>query len=258
MTVYNPYDGSLVSDKVHAAGSKEVDLAVTAATKAYKGAWGKIDPTDRAKAMQKFAALLRAKASNLGALDTKSMGSAITLQTMAYHVAANLFDYYAGLADKIHGEAAYPSSTGRYRIVQREPIGVCSGIGAWNVSAMLFGYKAAPALAAGNTFIYKPSEKAPLGILALGPLIKECFPSGTINILNGSGETGRLLASHMKIRQISFTGSTATGRKIQQAAAMSNLKRVSLELGGKSPTLVFEDADLELAVKKQVLPIHLR
>lgn len=200
--------------------------------------------------MQRFAALLREHAPTLGALDTECMGSAVTLQAMAYHVAANMFDYYSGLADKIHGEAAYPSSTGRYRIVQREPIGVCSGIGAWNVSAMLFGQKAAPALAAGNTFIYKPSEKAPLGVLALGPLIKQCFPPGTINILNGTGATGNLMALHMKIRQISFTGSTATGRKIQQAAALSNLKRVSLELGGKSPSLIFEDADMELAVKK--------
>lgn len=107
-----------------------------------------------------------------------------------------------------------------------------------------------PALACGNTIIYKPSEKAPLGTLALGPLIKECFPPGTINIVNGGGTTGQLLASHMGIRQIAFTGSTATGRKIQEYAARSNLKRVSLELGGKSPSVIFEDANLELAVAK--------
>lgn len=106
------------------------------------------------------------------------------------------------------------------------------------------------ALAAGNTFIYKPSEKAPLGALALGPLIKECFPPGTINIVNGGGKVGHLLASHVEIRQIAFTGSTATGRKIQEYAAKSNLKRVSLELGGKSPSLIFDDADLEVAVGK--------
>lgn len=105
-------------------------------------------------------------------------------------------------------------------------------------------------MAAGNTIIYKPSEKAPLGTLALGPLIRECFPPGVINVVNGGGKTGQLLAAHMEIRQIAFTGSTATGRKIQEAAAKSNLKRVSLELGGKSPSLIFDDANLELAVSK--------
>lgn len=107
-----------------------------------------------------------------------------------------------------------------------------------------------PALAAGNTFLYKPSEKAPLGTLALGALIKEVFPPGVINIINGGGKTGQLMAAHMEIRQIAFTGSTATGRKIQEHAAKSNLKRVSLELGGKSPSVIFDDANLELAVGK--------
>lgn len=109
-----------------------------------------------------------------------------------------------------------------------------------------------PALAAGNTFIYKPSEKAPLGALALGALCKEVFPPGTVNIINGTGKTGALMASHMDIRAIAFTGSTATGRKIQEYAAKSNLKRVSLELGGKSPSLIFDDADIEVAVSKSM------
>lgn len=98
--------------------------------------------------------------------------------------------------------------------------------------------------------VFKPSEKAPLGTLALGPLIQACFPPGTINIVNGGGKTGQLLAAHMDIRQIAFTGSTATGRKIQEYAAKSNLKRVSLELGGKSPSVIFDDADLQLAAAK--------
>ncbi|ETN41002.1 uncharacterized protein HMPREF1541_02934 [Cyphellophora europaea CBS 101466] len=252
LSVHNPHDDSLVSDKIHAAGPEDVDAAVKAAHKAFKGDWGRKDPTDRAKAMLKFADLIREKAGEIAALETKAMGSAVATQTMGYNVGADLFTYYAGLADKIHGEAAYPSSAGKYKIIQREPIGVCAGIGAWNVSAVLFAWKAAPALAAGNTVIYKPSEKAPLGTLALGPLIQQCFPPGVINIVNGAGKTGQLLAAHMEIRQIAFTGSTATGRKIQEAAAKSNLKRVSLELGGKSPSLIFDDADLELAVSKSM------
>ncbi|KEZ41781.1 Retinal dehydrogenase [Scedosporium apiospermum] len=250
LSVYNPADGTLVSDKIHSAGEADVDAAVDAAQKAFKSSWGRMDPTDRAKAMLKFADLIREKSDELGLLETRAMGSAVAMQSGGYKQGADLFTYYAGLADKILGEAAYPTSTGRYKIIQKEPIGVCAGIGAWNVSAILFAWKAAPALAAGNTFIFKPSEKAPLGSLALGPLIKECFPPGTINIVNGGGKTGQLLASHMEIRQIGFTGSTATGRKIQEYAAKSNLKRVSLELGGKSPSVIFEDADLELAVAR--------
>jgi aldehyde dehydrogenase (NAD+) len=238
LTVYNPNDDTLVSDKISAAGEQDVDIAVDAALKAFKGEWGQKDATDRARAMHKFADLIRAQAEESGGLETKAMGSAVLTQTMGYNVCADLFDYYAGLADKIHGEAAYANSSGKYKITQREPIGVCSGIGAWNVSAVLFGWKAAPALACGNTFVYKPSEKAPLGILSLGKAIAKCFPPGTINIVNGGGKVGQLLASHMKIRQIGFTGSTATGRKIQEFAAKSNLKRVSLELGGKSPSLI--------------------
>ncbi|RVX71634.1 hypothetical protein B0A52_03818 [Exophiala mesophila] len=252
LTVYNPTDGSLVSDKIHSANEQDVDAAVQAAQVAFKGTWGRTDPTARARAMLKFADLIREHAGEIARLETLAMGSAIATQTMGYTTLADLFVYYAGLADKIHGETAYPTSAGKYKITQREPIGVCAGIGAWNVSAILFGWKAAPALAAGNTVVYKPSEKAPLGTLALGPLIQQCFPPGTINIVNGGGKTGQLLASHMEIRQIAFTGSTATGRKIQEYAARSNLKRVSLELGGKSPSVIFEDADVELAAAKSM------
>lgn len=131
LTVYNPFDDSLVSDKIAAAGEADVDNAVAAAKTAFKGEWAKTDPTARAKAMQKFADLIRSKAEEIASLDSKAMGSAIGTQTMGYNVCADLFDYYAGLADKIEGTATYPSSAGKYKITQREPIGVCSGIGAW-------------------------------------------------------------------------------------------------------------------------------
>lgn len=144
--MYNPHDDSLVSDKIHSAGEADVDAAVAAAQKAFKGDWGKKDPTDRAKAMLKFADLIREHAEAVASLETKAMGSAVSTQTMGYNVGADLFTYYAGLADKIHGEATYPSSAGKYKITQREPIGVCAGIGAWNVSAVLFAWKAAVSL----------------------------------------------------------------------------------------------------------------
>lgn len=132
-----------MSDNIHAAGEQDVDAAVAAASAAFKGDWGKMDPTDRAKAMYKFADLMRENAEEIARLETKAMGSAISTQTMGYGVGADLFTYYAGLCDKIHGETAYPTSAGKYKIIQREPIGVCAGIGAWNVSAVLFAWKAA-------------------------------------------------------------------------------------------------------------------
>jgi aldehyde dehydrogenase (NAD+) len=142
LTVHSPHDDSLVSDKIHAAGPEDVDAAVNAASKAFKS-WSRTDATERAKAMMKFADLIRQHAGDIGALETKAMGSAVSMQTMGYAVGADLFTYYAGLADKIHGETSYPNSNGNYKIIQREPIGVCAGIGAWNVSAVLFAWKAA-------------------------------------------------------------------------------------------------------------------
>lgn len=147
LTVHNPFDDSVLSDKISAAGEADVDNAVAAAKAAFKGEWAKTDPTVRAKSMQKFANLIREKAGEIASLDSKAMGSAIGTQTMGYNVCADLFDYYAGLADKVHGETTYPNSAGKYKIIQREPIGVCSGIGAWNVSAVLFGWKAAVSIA---------------------------------------------------------------------------------------------------------------
>lgn len=143
LTVHNPADGLLVSDKIHSAGEEDVNAAVVAAQKAFKGPWGRMDPTERAKSMVKFADLVRDKAGEVARLESLAMGSAVTTQTMGYTVLADLFTYYAGLADKIHGETSYPTSLGKYKIVQREPIGVCAGIGAWNVSPILFAWKAA-------------------------------------------------------------------------------------------------------------------
>lgn len=143
LSVYNPTDGSLVSDKIHAAGEVDVDAAVDAAQKAFKGGWGKMDPTDRARAMLKFADLIRENADELALLETRTMGSAVSMQSGGYKHGADLFTYYAGFTDKIVGETSYPTSDGRYKIIQKEPIGVCAGIGAWNVSPILFAWKAA-------------------------------------------------------------------------------------------------------------------
>lgn len=154
LTVYNPHNDELVSDKVHAAGEADVDAAVAAAKKSFKSGWGKMDATERAERMRKFADLMRENANRIAKLETSTMGSAVSTQTMGYNVGADLFTYYAGLADKIHGETTYPSSAGKYKIIQKEPIGVCSGIGAWNVSAVLFAWKVAVSIKSPDLVTY--------------------------------------------------------------------------------------------------------
>ncbi|XEV07008.1 hypothetical protein FSHL1_012295 [Fusarium sambucinum] len=216
ISVHNPIDGSLVSSDVHVAGPQDVDDAVDAAQTAHNGSWKTFTAAQRAECMVKLADLIDAKAKDLAMLETIAMGQ--------------------------------PTSV--YKIMSHHPFGVVAGISAWNGSSVQLGLKIAPAVAAGNTIVYKMSEKSPLGMLQLGHMIKEAgFPPGVINILKGAGETGSLLASHMKIRMISFTGSGFTGRKISEAAAKSNLKKVALELGGKSPVLVFNDANTEKAIE---------
>lgn len=205
--------------------------------------------------MLKLADLIDAHAARLARLESLAMGQPLSLATAVVGQTASYFRYYAGFADKIPGQVfpddhgAEDGGGGVYKIVQCSPLGVCAGIASWNFSFLYVGWKIAPAIAAGNTFVFKASEKSPLGILALGELIVQAgFPPGVVNFVSGGAITGHLLASHMKIAKVAFTGSVATGRKVQVAAAKSNLKKVSLELGGKSAALVFDDADLDTAL----------
>lgn len=155
---------------------------------------------------------------------------------------------YAGWCGKIHGES-FPTENGFLKIVQREPLGVCAAITAFNAPIMGMAMKAAPCLATGNTLIMKSSERTPLSTIYLGKLANEAgFPPGVFNIISGGGLTGKLLAEHMGINQISFTGSASVGKQIAQAASQSNLKRITLELGGKSPSIIFPDANLDMAI----------
>jgi aldehyde dehydrogenase (NAD+) len=204
----------------------------------------------RAKIMFKFADLLEANNERIAKLESTAMGQPISVAKAFVRAPADIWRYYAGYAGKVAGESFAPEEDGTYKIVQYEPFGVCAGICAWNGSHVLAAWKMGPAMATGNTFILKSSEKSPLALAAYGDLINEAgFPPGVINIVSGAGVTGSLLASHMQIQKIAFTGSAAAGRAVMAAAAKSNLKNVSLELGGKSPALVFDDADLENAVQ---------
>ncbi|PSN65022.1 aldehyde dehydrogenase [Corynespora cassiicola Philippines] len=248
LSVYNPKDGSLISDDVPLSGEQDVDAAVAAAEKAFP-AWRRVPATERRNIMLKFADLIEANAQAIAELTRVSLGAPFkSFGSFEVGMCAEAFRYNAGWIDKFGGES-WPQEDGFLKIVRNEPLGVTAGIVPWNGPIGTIGLKAAPAFATGNCFILKPSEKTPLSSLALGSLIKEAgFPPGVFQILTGDGSTGALLASHMRIRKVSFTGSIATGKKIQEMAAKSNLKRVTLELGGKSPAVVFDDCNLDNAV----------
>ncbi|KUL81642.1 hypothetical protein ZTR_09382 [Talaromyces verruculosus] len=249
LEIHNPTDGSLVASNIHVAGEADVDDAVVAATKAFKeGPWSQLNGAKRADLLNKFADLFEKNIDEIVHLESLAMGIPVGGAKMFASAIPAYFRYYAGYADKIEGDV-YPPEDGSYNFVQYEPLGVVACISAWNATYLYYAWKIAPALAAGNTVIFKTSEKSPLGGLFVGKLFAEAgFPPGVVNFVTGGGATGHLLAAHLKIRMISFTGSTNAGRKVQEAAAKSNLKKVSLELGGKSPAIVFEDADLQNAV----------
>ncbi|KAK7705728.1 hypothetical protein SLS57_009927 [Botryosphaeria dothidea] len=251
LTLVNPFDDSIIPTKIQTAGRKEVDAAVTAAHRARReGPWGKFTGAQRQECLLKFADLVENNADRLATLESLPSGKPVTALKM-FDIAhmVQVYRYYAGLADKISGDS-YPEENGVYKIVRYEPLGVCAGIASWNATFMYIGWKIAPALAAGNCFIFKASEKSPLGALALGPLFAEAgFPPGVVQFVSGAQTTGEALASHPSIAKISFTGSINVGRAIQELALKSNLKRVTLELGGKSPAIVFDDATFEATVQ---------
>lgn len=230
---------------------EDVDLAVSAARAAFKSStWRDISATDRGRLLLKLADLVEEHATTLATIETWDNGK-------PYQVALNedLADvsgtlrYYGGYADKIHGQTI---DTGPAKLAYtiREPLGVCGQIIPWNYPLSMAGWKLGPALACGNTVVLKAAEQTPLSILVFATLVKEAgFPPGVVNILNGLGkDCGAAIASHMDIDKIAFTGSTATGRQIMKMASV-NLKNITLETGGKSPLIVFEDANLEQAVK---------
>ncbi|KAJ5670848.1 uncharacterized protein N7477_006211 [Penicillium maclennaniae] len=244
LSLFNPKDNSLVSDKVPVAGREDVDAAVAAAEAALP-AWKAVAASERRDIMLNFASLLEQHAE----LTRITLGAPyLAFGRFEINLCAEAFRYNAGWIDKFAGEA-YPQENGFMRITRHEPLGVTAGIVPWNGPLGTVGLKAAPALATGNCFILKPSEKTPFAALALGGLIQEAgFPPGVFQVLSGAGQTGALLASHQRIRKVSFTGSISTGKLIQKMAAESNLKRVTLELGGKSPAVVFNDCNLDNAI----------
>jgi acyl-CoA reductase-like NAD-dependent aldehyde dehydrogenase len=227
----------------------DIDAAVKAARKAFEeGGWPKTGPHQRTRLLLKIADLIEAHADELATLETLDNGLPLTITKGMASGAADTFRYYAGWPTKIYGETN-PSAPEMFNYTLREPVGVCGQIIPWNAPLMMAAWKIAPALACGNTVILKPAEQTPLTALRLGELLLEAgIPDGVVNIVTGFGETaGAAIASHPDIDKVAFTGSTEVGKLILQASA-SNLKRVSLELGGKSPNVIFVDADLQKAL----------
>ncbi|KAL0366568.1 UNVERIFIED_CONTAM: Aldehyde dehydrogenase family 2 member C4 [Sesamum radiatum] len=231
---------------VSEADKEDVDLAAKAARQAFDdGPWPRLPGCERRRIMLKFADLIDENVEELAALDTLDAANLYSFgKAKQIHDGAELIRYYAGAADKIHGTTLKMSSELQgYTLV--EPIGVVGHIIPWNFPTQMFVMKVGPAMAAGCTMVVKPAEQTPLSALYYAHLAKQAgVPDGVINVVTGYGSTaGAAISSHMDIDMVSFTGSTETGHRIMQAAATSNLKAVSLELGGKSPFIVFDDAD---------------
>ena len=228
-------------------GSQEIDAAVAAARAAYDGEWGRMTATQRGRLMQRFATLVLENEERLAWIEAHDTGKPISQARADMRAVARYFEFYGGAADKIHGEVI-PYLNGYNVTVVREPLGVTAHITPWNYPAQMFGRTIAPALAMGNGTVLKPAEEACLVCLELGQLAVEAgFPAGALNIVTGLGvEAGSALSSHPDINLISFTGSPEVGVLIQTAAAAHHIP-VVLELGGKSPQVVFADADLDLA-----------
>jgi phenylacetaldehyde dehydrogenase len=252
---YNPATGEVMA-QIAEGDREDINLAVTAARNAFeKGPWRKLTVSERGKLIWKLGDLLEENLEEFAELESLDNGKPLAVARVAdIPLAADLFRYMAGWATKIEGNTipiSVPYTPGaRYlAYTLREPVGVVGQIIPWNFPLLMAAWKLGPALATGNTVILKPAEQTPLTALRLGELIQQAgFPDGVVNIVPGYGETaGAALAAHPGVDKIAFTGSTEVGRLIVQAAAR-NLKKVSLELGGKSPNVVFADVDLDAAI----------
>jgi acyl-CoA reductase-like NAD-dependent aldehyde dehydrogenase len=251
----NPSTGGTLAD-VAEADKADVDKAVAAARRAFEGKWGSMSARDRGRLLYKLSQLIESRSRELAELETADNGKPIReSEYVDIPQVVENFEYFAGWATKIEGETIpVPGEMLNYTL--REPLGVCGQIIPWNFPLLMAAWKLAPALAAGNTVVLKPAEQTPVTAMELGKLIQEAgFPDGVVNILPGYGETaGAALAAHEGIDKIAFTGSTEVGKLIA-AAASNNLTKVSLELGGKAPNIIFADANLDQAVNGAMMGI---
>jgi len=246
--VINPATEKVICS-VQEGTEKDIDIAVSAARKAFEGPWRKETPENRGKLLVKLANLFEENLDLLASVEALDNGKAVNMAKVDIGMCAGCLRYYGGWADKIEGKTV-DTTPDTFNYIRKEPIGVCGQIIPWNFPLLMWAWKIGPAIACGNTVVMKTAEQTPLGALVAATLVKKAgFPPGVINVISGFGKTaGAALASHMDVDKVAFTGSTVVGRTILKAAASPNLKKVTLELGGKSPNIVFADADIDNAI----------
>ncbi|KAG9241735.1 aldehyde dehydrogenase domain-containing protein [Calycina marina] len=246
--VINPSTEEVITS-VSEATEKDVDIAVAAARKAFDGEWRTVTPEQRGKYLVNLANILERETDLLASVESLDNGKSIGMSKGDLGAVVGCLRYYGGWADKISGKVI-DTNPDTFSYTRTEPLGVCGQIIPWNFPLLMWAWKIGPAVAAGNTVVLKTAEQTPLSALVACQFIKEAgFPPGVINVISGFGKiAGAALSSHMGVDKIAFTGSTLVGRQIMKAAAESNLKKVTLELGGKSPNIVFNDADIDNAI----------
>ena len=252
----DPSTGQEIAQVAH-GGPEDVDRAVKAARTALGGPWAEMNPSARTKALYDLAALIEANSDELAQLESLDNGKPVGIaKVVDVRLAAEHFRYFAGWPSKILGDTIPVSWPNALVYSRKEPVGVCGQIIPWNFPLLMAAWKTAPALAAGCTTVLKPAEQTPLTALRLGELALEAgIPAGVLNVVTGDGETGAALVDHPGVDKVAFTGSTAVGREIGAKAGRA-LKRVTLELGGKSPNIILPDADIEAAVKGSFTAIY--
>jgi acyl-CoA reductase-like NAD-dependent aldehyde dehydrogenase len=244
----DPATGTAITE-VAQGGAEDVDRAVNAAREALDAGWATLSPAKRSGLIYAFAEAIKADLGNLAELESLDNGKPVSYAKGDVAAAVNHLRYYAGWPTKIEGETIPVSAPNVLCYTRREPVGVCAQIVPWNFPVLMSTWKLAPALAAGCTLILKPAEQTPLTGLRLGRLAQEAgIPDGVVNVLTGDGETGAALVDHEGVNKVAFTGSTSVGREIGAKCGRA-LKRLTLELGGKSPNIILPDADIEAAIK---------
>ena len=245
----DPATGKAICAVAH-GGAEDVDRAVKAARAALEGPWAKLAPAARGLLIGRLAEAIEANSDELAELESLDNGKPLAFaKAVDVRSAVAHFHYYAGWPSKIEGETIPVSWPGAFVYTRKEPVGVCGQIIPWNFPLLMAAWKLAPALAAGCTVVLKPAEQTPLTALRVGELALEAgLPEGVVNVVTGAGDTGAALVEHPGVNKVAFTGSTEVGRAIGERCGR-DLKRVTLELGGKSPNIILPDADLEAAIK---------
>jgi betaine-aldehyde dehydrogenase len=247
LAVENPADGKVIA-QVPASGPEDVDRAVDAASRGFE-TWQQTTPADRSLMLLKLADAIEARADELGRVESKNAGKPVGAAIDEIPVVVDNLRFFAGAARVMEGKAANEYLAGHTSMIRRDPIGVVASIAPWNYPLMMAGWKIGPALAAGNTVVLKPSARTPLTAVLLAEIAADIFPPGVLNVLTGTGGAiGDALVAHPKVGIISITGDTETGKRVARIAA-DHVKRLHLELGGKAPVIVFDDADIDAAAE---------